>query len=195
MVQRSYHRRTWRCSFPVLAPQTTRRKMLLTLRHHLATPLEPKAAWPPATSSLFSLSLFLLSSVHSEKLSLLLSPKILLTALQCFSLPLFFSKLSTIQLAPQECLSPTLLPASTLSSQTTPPALLITEDAPQDNGLQILMPPVNLPLALQKQHMILHYPLKRRHVVEQDSSTWQNEQLHERPQMGVYNWFFLLFNT
>ena len=72
-----------------------------------------------------------------------------------------------------------------LPASTTP---LITEDAPQDNGLQIPMPPVNLPLALQKHHMILHCPLKRRHMVEQGSSTWQNEQLHERPQMGVYKY-------
>lgn len=72
-------------------------------------------------------------------------------------------------------------PSLQLPASTTP---LITEDAPQDNGLQIPMPPVNLPLALQKHHMILHCPLKRRHVVEQGSSTWQNEQLPEWPQMG-----------
>ena len=75
-----------------------------------------------------------------------------------------------------------------LAASTMP---LITEDAPQDNSLQIPMPPVNLPLALQKHHMILHCPLKRRHVVEQGSSTWQNEQLHERPQMGVYTLTFI----
>ena len=64
------------------------------------------------------------------------------------------------------------LPEKHSPSRKTHHPLLITEDAPQDNGLQILMPPVNLPLALQKQHMILHCPLKRRHVVEQGSSTW-----------------------
>ena len=67
------------------------------------------------------------------------------------------------------------LTAEPLSPLLCTTLLLITEDAPQYNGLQILMPPVNLPLALQKQHMILHCPLKRRHVIEQGSSTWPKQ--------------------
>lgn len=76
-------------------------------------------------------------------------------------------------------------PKSTTSSADT--LLHNQKRTPLQRLLHILMPPVNLPLALQKHHMILHCPLKRRHVVEQGSSTWQNVQLQERPQMGVYN--------
>ena len=134
-----------------------------------------------------------------------------------FSLTLLFSRLKNlpleIYLSPSQT-TPTCLAVASLhylqiflppsSSRPISPllcttTLLITEDAPQYNGLQILMPPVNLPLALQKQHTILHCPLKRRHVIEQGSSTWpKRAAAWKAPNGGLHmyiNWVIFSLNT